>query len=148
MIKTCSLPMTYLCQTETLIWSICHRIMPTSPPLANEADQGGGDRPWLQMPSSGPDLPQDRLVLSWATSSSRRQSRDSISLASNRKLQLGPCPSAKHHIQLPIFIPVLLHGNLAQIGQINKEYMYFQQQIKNKKIKRLSSVWLYSKTSY
>lgn len=64
---------------------ICYGMMPVSLLLVIAASQRGGGRPEQQMPSSGPGLPQDRLLLSWAAWSGERQTGDSISLAANKK---------------------------------------------------------------
>lgn len=88
---------------------ICYGMMPVSLLLVIAASQRGGGRPEQQMPSSGPGLPQDRLLLSWAAWSGERQTGDSISLAANKKytwvlvvLQHIP-PSIRPH-----FIPDML----------------------------------------
>lgn len=69
------------------------------------SQRGGGGRPGLQMLSSGPDLPQDRLVLSWAAWSGEGQTGDSISLAANKNytwvldaLQHTLHPSTRLHL--------------------------------------------------
>lgn len=113
-------PLSHLCLTMTYFWKhteqtsrfgVCRMRTAAPSTPGNEVKQKGRGKASLQMPSSGPGLPKDRLVLDWAAWSGERRSGESISWACNRNLHLGPCC---HSIPVPassFFLPAELQEN-------------------------------------
>lgn len=92
------------------------RIKPSSLLLVNTVSQSGGGRQRLQMPTSGLDLPQDRLASSSASWSGKKQTGVSISLASNNNYTWVLVVLQQIPLYVTLFILVTLQENEVQMN--------------------------------